>query len=385
MAYIRKLPGSRNWVASLTNPDGSRTCRSTKTPDRKLAQRIADEWQDVARRARSGRLSQNQVFDVVNDLLRKIEEETLPTKTLKSFLDEWLDGKKNPRTAIRYRHAVDLFTERLGKRANASLREVSHEDIIRFIKHRQAQGVAPRTILVDVKALGTAFNLARKLRLIQSSPVEQALALNPLEGESSKRDCFSLEQVMALLAAAPRDWQTGILLGYYTSARLGDCANMRWANVRWANARLDMNLIDYVPQKTRRKNKRVVVPMSSDLQQHLESIASTDEPQEFLCPSLANRSSGGKTGLSEEFRRLILEAGIDPQTGAGQGKRQFSKLTFHSLRHSFNTELARRGVRQEVRMKLTGHSTVAINDDYTKFDLPQLRSAIGLLPSVLKR
>ncbi len=168
-----------------------------------------------------------------------------------------------------------------------------------------------------------------------------------------------------------------ILLGYYTGARLGDCANLRWVDVNLAQG-----VIDFVPQKTRRKNKRVVVPIHPSLLSHLSECASSDMPEIYLCPSLAGKPTCGKTGLSSQSKRILAKAGIDGQTGHALGIRRFSKLSFHSLRHSFNSALANAGVPQETRMLLTGHSSVAVNGTYTHLDLHALKEAVEKVPSV---
>ena len=173
-----------------------------------------------------------------------------------------------------------------------------------------------------------------------------------------------------------------ILLGYYIGARLNDCANMKWENVD-----LTKNVITYYQKKTRKQKRGdgpVVVPLHPDLQAHLLSIASNDT-EVFLCPSLAERTSGGNHGLSESFKRIVVKAGIDTQTVQGLGNKKFSRVTFDSLRHSFNSALANAGISQEVRMKLTGHATASINTQYTHHELAPLRSAIERLPSVLSQ
>jgi integrase len=85
--------------------------------------------------------------------------------------------------------------------------------------------------------------------------------------------------------------------------------------------------------------------------------------------------------LSESFVRIVKRAQINPQNVQGKGKQKFNRLTFHSLRHSFNSTLANAGVHQEIRMKLTGHSSVGMNDRYTHHALKPLEAAIDLLPS----
>ena len=67
--------------------------------------------------------------------------------------------------------------------------------------------------------------------------------------------------------------------------------------------------------------------------------------------------------------------------GKGKG-RAFSSLTFHSLRHSFNSAMANAGVSQELRQKLAGHSSAGMNKVYTHHEMEPLRAAIGLIPSL---
>ena len=52
------------------------------------------------------------------------------------------------------------------------------------------------------------------------------------------------------------------------------------------------------------------------------------------------------------------------------------ELSCHSLRHFFNNQLANGDVSQELRQKLTGHTTKAMNDVYTSLELSTLRRAV---------
>ena len=81
-------------------------------------------------------------------------------------------------------------------------------------------------------------------------------------------------------------------------------------------------------------------------------------------------------------RTLAVRAGLDTMTLKGKGSHQFSRRTFHSLRYSFNSALANAGVRQEIRVKFTGHSSNAMNDRYTKLDRKPLGDAIEKLPKL---
>jgi integrase len=374
MASLRRLSNSPFWICSFTLPDGRRTSRSTKTSDRRTALRLAEEFQAAANKARQGLLVGHQACAILNDILTIAGQDAMPNETVEAFLRAWVAGKGG-NTARRYSGTVDRFLENVSDKKTASLTSIGHKDILSFIEKREQQGVAPKTLSVDVRSLQSAFSLARKLGLVNANPVERALALHPIIVASSQRECFSSEQVAALLSAAEGDWKTMVLLGFYTSARLSDCANMKWENVD-----LVRGVVDFTPQKTR--NKRVVVPGRAELLAHLESLASIDHAQAFLSPSLGGLPTSGKADLSAQFHRVMKNARIDAGVAQGLGVRRFSKLSFHSLRHSFNSSLANSDVSQELRMKLAGHRSEAVNTGYSHLDLPGLKAAVDKLPGL---
>jgi integrase len=370
MASLRRIANSPFWVCCFTLPDGRRTNRSTKTSDRRLAQRLADEWQAASTKAREGVFVEAQARRILNDILAQIGQEPLRNESAESFFRQWLSGKGDGNTARRYSGTVNRFLGYLDGKRNSPLGEIGHQAILGFMEQRA--GVAPKTLSVELHTLGAAFNVARKLGLVGANPVEQALTIRPIKVSSSRRECFERGHIAALLQAAQGDWKTMILLGYYTGARLSDCANMKWQNVDF-----EWGIIDFTAQKT---GTRIVVPIHPTLAAHLERLASTDQP--FLCPSLVNKPTCGNNGLSAQFKQVMNRAGVDAQTEPGLGIRQFSRLSFHSLRHSFNSALANAGVDQETRMKLTGHRSIAVNSGYTHLELPKLRTAVEKLPPV---
>jgi len=373
MASLRKIKGSPYWIACFTASDGIRTNRSTKTANKHEALCMAVEWEQASKAARKGNLIESQARKVVNDILEKVGAETIKTEKAGAFLDQWANGKNNAATAERYSHIVEDFKAHIGKKADGQLTAISHKDILGFIESRKKAGVAPKTASVEAKILNAGFNLARRLGFITENPAEKALALKPIKVESSEKERFTPEQAETLVKAADGDWLTVIYLGFYTGARLTDCANLKWSNVNF-----EKGVIDFIPQKTK---KRIVIPVHPDLETHLQKIA-PDKPATHLSPSLAGKTTGGEHGLSKSFKRIMEKAGIDAKTGEGKGSRKFSKLSFHSFRHSFNSLLANNGVDQETRMTFTGHSSIEINNDYTKLDLPKLKAAIGKLPSM---
>ena len=103
-----------------------------------------------------------------------------------------------------------------------------------------------------------------------------------------------------------------------------------------------------------------------------------------LCPALAKRKVSGKYGLSIQFHKILAAAEVKQETieAAGDAGHAFNKYTFHSLRHSFVSELANAGIAPDVRQMLAGHSDDRSHAIYTHTQLDTLRAAVKKLPSV---
>ena len=58
----------------------------------------------------------------------------------------------------------------------------------------------------------------------------------------------------------------------------------------------------------------------------------------------------------------------------------FNKLSFHSLRHTYVSQLANAGIAPDVRQLLSGHAEEKSHAVYTHTKLETLRKAIETLP-----
>ncbi len=372
MASLFKHPKSRFWSACYTDRNGRQLKRSTKSTDKAHAMRIALELEQAEGHAGAAALTTTQLRKVLNDVSERITGDSLAVPSVKAYLASWLAGievRNAAGTLERYRNTVNIFLAGLGECASHPITSITPQNIEDFVNKRLKDGSAPKTANVDLKTLKTAFRRAEAYGIILKNP---AAAVLPPKNESSEREVFTLEEVQRLVnAASSTEWQTLILLGYFVGARLGDCVHLKWENVVPRG-----EVIVYEQKKT---GKKVIVPMHLHVREHLTHLAQFGT-QGFLCPTLAARNSGGKHGLSESFKRIMKRAGIDPKTVQGKGTQKFSKRTFHSLRHSFNSALANAGITEEVRMKLTGHSSKAMKAQYTHFDVTPLKNAVMSLP-----
>jgi integrase len=374
------------WICCYTSADGRRLKKSTKQTDRKKAWEVCLAVDRAEAQARSGTLTEARARELVGEIVQRTSGEKLSYFTVEQWVNHWLDGKKqskSPRTAARYQQICYEFLESLGGRGKLNIAAITSKDILEFRKQRTEKGLTASTTNLDVKIISAAFNAARRQGYISVNP---CAAIESLPSKQSEKGVFTREHVKALMKAAAQqehgrpvfeageDWCGAILFSYYTGARLQDVANMQWNSIDLPN-----RLIVYTARKTK---ERVLVPIHSDLEAYLLSLPAPDSGKAFAFPKLAGTETSGRTGLSRTFGRIMARAKIAGEIVRDRNNygRTIRSLTFHSLRHSFNSEMANAGVGEELRMKLTGHSTREQHKKYTHHELGSLRAAIAKLP-----
>lgn len=379
MASVHKDPRGRSpyYYALFYGADGRRKFRSTKARTRTKAMAIAVRWEDAARRGRKGEITAAQARKVLAEIVELSTGESLTHYTVSSWLKEWL-GVKNASatesTMARYRQVIRDFEYCLGPRAKSPLPSITPGDVAKFRDKLSKDGRAPSTVNVVIKKiLSVPFEDARRRGYILTNPVQ---GVDPIKGRGAEakagREPFSSEEVNKLLAVAEGDWKGAILCAVTTGLRLGDVVGLTWGDLDGK-----AGVLHVTTQKT---GATVALPVHPDfaawLEQQEQGIG-----QAPVFTSLHSRSTGGNNGLSRRFRAIMDRAGITSRAvkREGAGRTRQSK-DFHSLRHSFVSDLANAGVAPDVRQKLTGHADKKVHAVYTHHDMDTLRSAIDKLP-----
>jgi len=372
-------PKSPYWIACFTGPDGRRLKKSTKTTDKKLAGKLADEWEQLAKAGRAGRLTESHCRKVIAQMYDRTTGESLHFHTAREWLTEWIESKKNEtelRAFLKYKQIVNEFLAHIGKKADHLLREITQADIRSWRDALKRKGLAAPTVNHAIKILRMPFNAAHDVGHVEINPTKNAVRPLRDQARNGEKDVFTPEQIAELIKAAPsEDWKGAILCGYYTGLRLRDVADLEWSAVD-----LDKRTITVTTRKTL---KKVVTPIHLQFRAWLEK-QTRGIGKAPVFPTLAGKSGGGKSGLSMAFKRIMERAKIKGRllreaNGAGRSQ---SSLSFHSLRHSFNSAMANAGVSSEVRQKLTGHASAKMNAQYTHHELEELRAAVSVIPSI---
>lgn len=321
--------------------------RSTKTRDKKQALEICRAWHKAALKARNGKLSVDAAREViaqgVSDVFTAANIESLPSASIKSWLNTWLEAKAieaGESTHIRYRPIVERFTGFLGEAKNKrDISSLHASDIARF-RDREAKERSRATANLSLKVLRICLGEAVRQGLLTVNPGVRVKMLK--SAKESKRRAFTLAEIKRILKACGHnvEWRGLVLFGLYLGQRLGDLARLTWRAVN-----LETGEIAFTARKT---GRRIVLPLVQPLIDYLSALPAGDNPNAFVFPKAATAKRTGS--LSNQFRDILADAGlVEPRTHQSTGKgrshaRETSEISFHSLRHSAVTMLKAAGV-----------------------------------------
>lgn len=255
-------------------------------------------------------------------------------------------------------HANPLFYQR-------DLRQLTSDDarrIVSKLKTSKTTAVSNKT-LSQIKSL---FNFGKRECLLP----ENHFAVFKKFAEQPRERVISEVEEAKLLAALddePQIYKDIVQIALMTGQRKYCVLSMRWDEI-------DPQLgIWSIPASKAKSKKGLVVPLipsAMEILRRRSQEAETGEP--FVFPN--KRSQLGhvveKTGKGSFWRRVTMRAGLYSEDKA-------SRLTFHDLRRSTATRMARAGIELAVIQKALGHSSIAITQrTYAHHDLSQVRAGL---------
>lgn len=186
-----------------------------------------------------------------------------------------------------------------------------------------------------------------------------------LKSMQPKMDYLTSEESEALLANAEGIVYELLLTALRTGMRQGELKGLQWSSIDWESRLITVqhSRNDYTKELDSPKSNRVRhIPMAPDLYQTLHKRRK-EIGYVFL--------DLDKHAFDEQRLRLRL-AKICRKAG-------LRKIGWHTLRHTFASQLVINGTALPVVQALMGHSTITMTMRYTHLAPSTLRSAIDLL------
>jgi integrase/recombinase XerD len=379
MGFLIKdsLGRSPYWIAGFTASDGRQLRKSTKCRDKRQARIVLQSLEAAELLGATSSPTEDQIRALMRETILRVTGRVVSDPTIAEHIATWLEAEEETIEASslkRYKQVLAAFESFLGARRHARLEALSKDVFLDYRDRLQADGHSARNVNQVFKILRRPFKVAFDEGLIDHNPIG---AIKRLRSQAAEKGIFTREQISQLLAAAPDDeWRAFIALGYYTGGRLTDLSQLTWSAIDRTQ-----NTISFRQKKT---GGDVLIPIHAELARHLSKLPRGIGKAPLL-PHLLTKRGTGKSGLSTTFKRIMIAAGIEAGIARARGGvagRSVSKLSFHALRHSFTSELARAGVAPEVRQLLTGHSDAGSHKVYTHLEIDVLTRAVTALPSL---
>jgi integrase len=388
MASVHKDPRGKSpyWYCSFTLPSGKRAFRSTKQSDRRKAARVCLEWEDAAKQAGQGRLTEGAARKVIQDIYQFASAQALPVSTTEKFFDSWLSSKKAETSVGTFRKYEDValqFVAHLGERKVYDISRITKAEIASF-RDSIGKRLSASTANLALKIIRSAFTQAQRDGYITDNPAMLMKGLKDINTEA-KRRAFTLPELERILACANEEWRGMILFGLYTGQRLGDIAKLTWQN-------LDLQR-EEVRLTTGKTGRRQIIPLARPLLKFIDFLPTSDDPKFPLFQKAFDTVT--RTGLvgtlSNQFYALLSDAGLaakrtHQKRGKGRSvKRETGELSFHCLRHTATSLLKNAGISSAVVQEFVGHDSNQVSQQYTHIETQALRKAADSLPDLTSK
>lgn len=149
-----------------------------------------------------------------------------------------------------------------------------------------------------------------------------------------------------------------ITVAFHTGMRRGEVLSLRWNALQFDERIITVKNTDTFTTKSKKERS---IPMNDACYEALLRQKNIRTGDKFVFKMLADT-------VQHQFKRACC---------AVFGKE--TKLHFHSLRHSFCSNLIRNGADIKVVQSLAGHSGIAITEKYTHYLRPDAVKAVQLL------
>ena len=312
------------WFTIMHN--GKRMQVSTKTENRKLAERIHAK---VITEIQEGEW---------------FEKQKAKSVTFREMTEKYMQKYHG----IRDEHTVKRLLPVFG---HLKLSEVKTEMLSDY-RDERLKTVKPATVYQELSFMRRMFNVARReWKWTKENPVAD---LSFAVGDRNARERWlTLEEEKRLLDRATNpSWLRSLLLfALHTGMRRGEILNLLWKDVDFFR-----KLVTVMRSKNGTKRS---IPMSQTLYNTLKSMSKIVDITSRVFP-ISVRS------LRAAFEKTLSKSGIED-------------FHFHDLRHTFATRLVQNGVDLYKVKELLGHKTITMTMRYAHHYPESLRSSVAVL------
>lgn len=285
------------------------------------------------------------------------------TVTLRVFTNEYSNMIKQNRSkaySVSVNSSFKHLTEFFG--SGKTIHSIGLKEVEKFVLYLQRK--VKKGFRVYYRTIKAAFNKAKEWGYVKENyfpkvKLPKKQQVNPI--------FLNSEQLSAICDHIKNETIKDIVVfAFYTGMRLDEIVNLRLKNVDLQNRVITVGDDSFT---TKGRNQRFI-PISDET---LSAILSQQKRKKVIpinkaylfCKDNGKRFTGDY--ISKRFKLACKTAGAD------------QSIHFHSLRHSFASNLVQKGVPLYTIKELLGHSSISTTEIYSHLNLDSLREAIKKL------
>ncbi len=230
----------------------------------------------------------------------------------------------------------------------------------------ELQKTAPKGYRNYFRNFKVLFNNAIEHNYLKENPC-RSIKLPKQQRETPK--ILSGDELKQLLPLIKSSTIRGIVkLAYDTGLRLSEVLNLQWSSVNFTERTMTIGSKAF---KTKSRKQRVI-PVQNEVFEQLQKLRPkiVELKGHYIFRSARTGNKFTPDYISRKFKAAVREAGLSED------------YHFHSLRHSYASNLVRNKVDIYSVRDLLGHSSVAVTQIYAHNDLDTLRRAVAQLEHV---
>lgn len=318
--------------------NGKRNTISTRTTDIKEAQKIFASFIP----------EEKLIINAVDE-----NKSTL----LSDFKDEYITYSQHSKSSSYIKRSIEpafkFFIEFIG---NKPLKEISLKEIDNFIISKYKH--SPSSAALYYRTLKAAFNKAIAWEYIELNPFTKIKAPKMAK---SLPVFISEEELNSILNKTEAQFLKEIFtVAFFTGMRIGEILNMKW---NWIDTTQNIIIIKNSSTFKSKSKKERIIPIHNKVN---EILSRQKQNSAFIF----YRYVGIKLNedfISKQFKKSVRAAKLN------------DNIHFHTLRHSFASNLVQKGANLYVVKELLGHEDIKTTQVYSHLTQSSLITAVHLL------
>jgi integrase/recombinase XerD len=240
---------------------------------------------------------------------------------------------------------------------------------LEFFKAQRINQVKKTTVNIELRTLKAMFNILKRFGYITINPFNNVSFFKIEEKEIIS---FSDEQINTILSAIKEPvFKNLVIFALHTGCRVSEVINIQWSDIDFSNMLITIRNKSNFKTKS---GKNRIIPISNAMLQLLNSmrnqqsnIIPINNSQNYLFNTPNYKTKYSRYTITEKFKDCLRMLKFD------------EKYHFHSLRHTFITNLIKKGVNINFVKELAGHSSISTTMNYVHLGIEDLREAVNNL------